>query len=169
MNCTYSRQYCPYILLDVYGHGKPIPPNLEWLSGLAGNYLDEFWPHLISDLWVSFRDRKLDTMLEPLISDDLKMSRQRANSVPTCVRLWTLVQLDLMISQVIWQDTPMSQERQGKARGPHEGSGHRVRTARYLAWGDGKERVERYSGRRVQTTKQEVSDTFPRFWGFLAW
>ena len=77
------------LFLDVPSHGKPVPPNLDRLSGssgLASNYLEEIWPHLTSDLRMKFNDRMLDIMLDSLIVGNSNMSRQRSNSVPTHVK-----------------------------------------------------------------------------------
>ena len=77
------------LFLDVPSHKKPVPPNLDRISGssgLASNYLEEIWPHLTSDLRMQFNDRMLDTMLDSLIVGNSNMSRQRSHSVPTHVK-----------------------------------------------------------------------------------
>lgn len=77
------------LFLDVPSHEKPVPPNLDRLSGssgLASNYLEEVWPHLTSDLRMKFNDRMLDIMLDSLNVGNSNMSRQRSNSAPTRIK-----------------------------------------------------------------------------------
>ncbi|KAF5355039.1 hypothetical protein D9756_005791 [Leucocoprinus leucothites] len=70
-------------------HTPPVPPTLlrsAESAELASSYLEEIWPHLTSDLRMKLNERMLDVMLEPLVGSNLKMSRQRSNSVPARVQ-----------------------------------------------------------------------------------